>query len=939
MLRITPQRSASGAKTYFAQADYYLSDQELPGAGAGVWRGKAAARLGLSGEVQRRDWEALCDNLDPRDGRPLTPKTVRERRVGYDFTFNAPKSVSILYAMTQDGRILSAFRDAVDGAMREAELEMKTRVRVNGSNEDRTTGNMVWGEFTHLTTRPIDGVPDPHLHVHAFAFNLTWDPAESRFKAGQFGGIKRDAPYFEAVFHSILAERLARLGLSIERTKTGWEIEGFARATIDKFSRRTAKIEALAQEQGITNPDAKGALGARTREPKAKGQAFAELARSWRARLTPEETIPLLVNQHRLESGLDEFSDDSSHAREACANAISHAFERKSVVPERVLQADAIRKGVGRSSWTTTLHELKRQGLLSADRDGRRMATTREVLAEEQAVLSFAREGRGTCPRMGARGSEPFSAADYAFIDPRLNADQRNAVLHVLNSNDRVVVVRGAAGVGKTTMMTEAIHAIEATGTKVITVAPSADASRGVLRREGFADADTLSRLLVDETLQEQARGHVIWVDEAGLVSTKAMRALFDLAQSLHARVVLSGDTRQHTSVERGDALRLLEREAGLAPAEIKEIQRQKDKYKLLVRDLSEGRVADAFARLDQLGWIKEVEGEERTRAIAQDYVESTMKGVETLVVSPTHAEGDAVAAEIRSQLKQRGQFTQGRTFRSLVSANLTVAERSDPVNYTPGDVIVFHQNAPGIVKGQRVVVGEDATSLPLHLAERFTVFHPRAIELAPGDKVRITKGGTTLDGASRLNNGEAHVVKGFAERTGDIVLDDGKVISKDFGHLAHGYVVTSHASQGRSVPKVILAQSSASFPASSREQFYVSVSRGKQQCVVYTDDKQALLEAVQESDDRPTATEMLRTPATQSPTIKPPGIKPLGTELTTPTPEQRRRRVRVLQQGEAHRAPSRVHDRGRHPAPSRGGGRLSRHNDPQPQERNPHDR
>lgn len=897
MLRITTQTSEQGARTYFATADYYLGDQELPG----VWRGKAAGRLGLSGQVQRSDWEALCENRDPRnslapnDGSSLTPRTRGQRRVGYDFTFNAPKSLSVLYALTKDGRILDAFRTAVDETMREVEADMKTRVRSGGANEDRTTGNMVWGEFVHLTTRPIDGVPDPHLHAHCFAFNATWDSTEDRWKAGQFAPIKRDGAYFEAVFHSVLAQRVARIGLPVARTRTGWEVEGFQRSTIEKFSRRTARIEQVARENGITDPEAKGALGAKTRERKAKALPFDTLADSWRARLSPDEVQTVLTGQHRLEAGRDEFHDDAAIARQACALAVENALERRSVVPERTVLADALRRGVGRASVTTTRSALASGSLLTAQRDGRTVVTTREVLAEEQALLAFARQGRGTCapyldPRKG-----------HAFTDQRLNAGQRRAVLHVLTSKDRVMVVRGAAGVGKTTMMAEAVHAIEASGTKVFTFAPSADASRGVLRREGFENADTVARLLLDEKLQSQVQGHAIWIDEAGLLGTKTLRQVFDLADRLHARIVLSGDTRQHKSVERGDALRLLETQAGLAPAEIKEILRQKDQYKLVVRDLSEGDVTHAFDRLSDLGWIQEqADPEERTRAIARDYVESTAQGVETLVVSPTHAEGDRVTEEIRHQLQARGQLQGERTFLSLQNANLTLAERLDSVNYQPGDVLVFHQNAPGITKGRRVVVGEDPSSLPLHLAQRFQVFRPRAIALAPGDKVRITRGGTTLDGSARLNNGEDHVVRGFTPGSeerggsgggGDIVLDDGKVISRDFGHLAHGYVSTSHASQGRSVGKVIVAQSAESFPASSREQFYVSLSRGKRQAVVYTDDKDALLRAVQDSDDRPSATEAMLTPGTA------PGIHRTPTAGISPlTPEQRRERVRAIQ-------------------------------------------
>lgn len=120
-----------------------------------------AARLGLTGTVDKFSFERLCDNLDPHTSKQLTVRTRGQRTVGYDFTFSVPKSVSLLYAMSGDKDILEAFRGAVDETMREMESEMKTRVRRKGQDTDRTTGNMVWAEFIHTTSRPVDGVPDP----------------------------------------------------------------------------------------------------------------------------------------------------------------------------------------------------------------------------------------------------------------------------------------------------------------------------------------------------------------------------------------------------------------------------------------------------------------------------------------------------------------------------------------------------------------------------------------------------------------------------------------------------------------------------------------------------------------------------------------------------------------------------------------------------------
>src|SRR5271166_2194504 len=222
MIRITQQDSAKAAKSYYTTADYYSEGQEI----VGSWGGKGASRLGLKGTVDRFSFERLCDNLDPRTGEPLTVRTRSERRVGYDFTFSVPKSVSLLYAMSGDQDILGAFRSAVDETMREMEAEMKTRVRTSGQDINRTSGNMVWAEFIHTTSRPVDGLPDPQLHAHVFVFNTTWDGEERRWKAGQFRELKRDAPYFQAAFRVRLANRLQELGYGTLRKRDDFEIAG-----------------------------------------------------------------------------------------------------------------------------------------------------------------------------------------------------------------------------------------------------------------------------------------------------------------------------------------------------------------------------------------------------------------------------------------------------------------------------------------------------------------------------------------------------------------------------------------------------------------------------------------------------------------------------------------------------------------------------------------
>lgn len=852
MLRIVQNISAAGAKSYYSTADYYTEGQELEG----IWRGEGAARLGLSGKVEQVAWDALCDNRDPTTLLPLTVRRKQDRSVGYDFNFHVPKSVSVLYGLTGDQRIVHAFRDCVNETMHDMEAEMKTRVRLGGKNEDRTTGNMVWGEFIHFTSRPVGGVPDPHLHAHAFVHNVTFDDSENRWKAGQFRGLKQDAPYFEAVFHSRMARRMAELGLTVERTKKGWEIGGLEKATLDKFSRRTALIEEKAREQGVTDAEKKSELGAKTRERKAKNLTMDRLREEWRSRLTAEEDSCVKAVSQRL--GGQAISEDVAAGREAAELAVDHCFDRKSVVPERMLLAEALKRSAGQATVATAERAVRLQDIIVGDKGGRRFATTSAVLMEEKKMLDFARVGRGS--------SRPLAGGSHVFTREWLNEGQKNAVNHVLNSSDRVMIVRGAAGVGKTSMMQEAVEAIEARGKKVFTFAPSADASRTVLRSEGFSTADTVARLLADEKLQRQMQGQVMWIDEAGLMGSRTTAQVFALADRLDARVILSGDTRQHGSVERGAALRLLETDAGIVPAEIKSIQRQKGAYKRAVQALGEGAVEDGFKQLNKLGWISEVNELDRYKNLARDYVAAVAEGKSALVVSPTHLEGEWITDEIRSELKRTARDgrkagdtmlgSEQRQFLALENAHLTTAQKRDAVNYQPGaDVLVFHQNAKGFRKGERVAAGEGR--LPLEHAEKFTVFHAGAIPIAPGEVIRVTHNGKTADGEHRLNNGSLFTVKDFTPE-GDIRLTNGWTIAKDFGHLTHGYVVTSHASQGKTVDTVFIGQSAQSFPASSIEQFYVSISRGREQARIYTDDKRALLEAVSHSDDRPTATEFV---------------------------------------------------------------------------------
>ncbi|MFT3786013.1 MAG: MobF family relaxase [Tepidisphaeraceae bacterium] len=460
MLRIFQQSSVSGAQAYYASADYYTEGQEI----AGQWRGMGAERLGLAGEIRKEDWDQLCANIDPATGKRLTKFSKSNRRVGYDLNWHVPKSVSLLYALHPDERIVEALRESVAETMADIEAEVETRVRKGRKDHDRTTGNLIWGEFVHTTGRPVNGIPDPHLHLHAFVMNATFDDVEGRWKAVQLGTVKSDAPYWEGCFHVRLAAKLADLGLPIERTRTRWMLKGVEMSALPKFSRRTALIEAEARRRGIFDQDAKSELGAKTREKKDKEYSFAQLRTLWDGMLDAKERASLQAVAARL-GGPAVPLEEKDAPQVAVDYAIQHVFERKAVVRERVLLAHALKQAAGSARLETVLTLAKGAKLLRATLGGRSMVSTPEVLAEEQAMLAFAKEGRDAF--------RPFAAPDAAFKQTFLSPDQKRVVRAMLASTDGITIMRGVSGTGKTTVMVDVVNAIEAGGQKVFAFAPA----------------------------------------------------------------------------------------------------------------------------------------------------------------------------------------------------------------------------------------------------------------------------------------------------------------------------------------------------------------------------------------------------------------------------------------------------------------------------------
>lgn len=872
MIRMIQNKSASGAKSYFAtelnQADYYINDQELKGR----FQGKLAERLGLGLDADKDTFFALCENTNPKTGENLTWMTKDNRTVGYDINFHCPKSVSIVHALSGNRDILDLFEQSVSQTMREIEQDVMTRVRKDGAYFDRKTSELVWAEFTHQTARPVEGyAPDPHLHAHCFVFNATFDKEENKYKAAQFREIMRDMPYHQARFHKVLSDKLILAGYDIERTKSSFEITGVPKRVIEHFSKRTNEIGQIAKEKGITDAKDLDGLGARTRGKKQKGLSMTELRQEWRKQIRELETAENLDSDPDYNGVIRKTVDKNKLPVHDPKNVVdftlNHVFTRASVVPERRLQAQAYRYAVGQSGASVDQIDqavFTDNRIIRVKENGRTVCTTKAVLTEEKEMVDLARKGLGK--------AEPLYKEAPALD---LTGQQKNAVEHILTTRNRVSIVRGAAGSGKTTLMKVAAEKIEATGKKLTVIAPTAQASRGVLKDEGFNDANTVAKFLVDQDMQAHIKDQVLWVDEAGLLGTGDMKHILQIVEEQNTRLILGGDTRQHASVVRGDALRILNTVGKIQTAEVNKIFRQRtESYRDAVQDLAKGHVRTAFGKLDNIGSIKEIDPADGSKQLVDDYVAALKKGKTGLIISPTHKQGEEVTAAVRKELKKEGLIGKREIVaRKLANTNMTEAEKSDYRLYKKGQVIQFNQNMKGVKRGSAWTVenvdetnihinnGNEQISVPVTASKKFDVFEDKEIALSLGDKVQITKNGFDKH-RTRLDNGQALQVKSVSKKDGIVLINPVSknlyYLDKDFGHISHAHCITSYASQGKTVDEVFIHQPAATFPATDAKQFYVSVSRGRDNVHIYTDDKEQLLEYASEMGDRKSALELV---------------------------------------------------------------------------------
>jgi conjugative relaxase-like TrwC/TraI family protein len=874
MLTISKPLAAGQALRYHreefsnAETNYFTEDNRI----RGEWQGRLAKEWGLTGEVQEEQFARLSQGQHPHTGEQLISHRrsytyqlengeqvqTMEHRAGWDFTFSAPKSVSITGLVGGDRRIVEAHKESVTVAL--DAVEEYTQARMGGHYIPETTARWVVAKFHHDTARPDqrEQYVAPQLHTHSVVFNMT-RREDGSFRALDAMELFRSQQFGSAVYQAELGRRLRELGYEVHVGKNGApEITGYSREYLDANSLRSTEIRAYLSERGLEGAGAAQIAAHRTREAK-NVRPSGDIRQLWEERAAEfgnehqrvihlaRERGPMILSQDEREQAADR---GLTYARD-------RNFEREAVVDERSLLRDTLRRGIGSTDLSAARQafaERTVQGeFVEVAREhswspARRYTTPEMLRLEQQNIDTIAKE-RDRFAHLVPESIQRSVAGDH------LNDSQRRAVEVIFSNRDRVVGLQGDAGAGKTTTLAVIREGAEKAGYEVRGLAPTSRAAKQLA--EAGLVSETLQKHLAAGRPDADRKPALYVIDESSLASTRQVNTFLHRLRE-GDRVLLVGDARQHEGVEAGRPFAQAQ-QRGMQSARLDTIVRQKDEgLRQAVRSLANRDVHEAIDLLAGQGRVKEiVDPLQRMEAIADEY---RIDPGSTLVVSPDNASRQALNNMIRASLQEDGWVDKvGVQVRVLIPRqDLTGADRQWASRYEAGDAIRFSKGSKevGIRAGEYAsVLSKDAQANTLTVKtdkgveitydprrlHGVAVYQPQVRELAKGDRVQFTSPVPEL----RIANREQGTVRMIDSAGIQVRLDSGRRVVLDTStsrHVDYGYAVTSYSSQGLTARRVLIhADTTQSKQLVNERYAYVAVSRGSHDARVYTDNAHRL--------------------------------------------------------------------------------------------------
>ncbi|NMF84110.1 MobF family relaxase [Nodosilinea sp. P-1105] len=846
----TSNLSAAQAETYYTKEDYYSAEEA---AHPTKWMGKGAASLGLAGVVNQQKFSQMLSGQAP-GGQSLTGKAIdpEKRRAATDFTFSAPKSVSIAALVQQDERVLAAHHQAVAKAL--AVLEERyaqTRISTEAGRTKVTTGNIAAAVFTHATSREAE----PQLHSHCVVMNAT-QLADGRWFSLSNEAAIANQKLLGQIYQNELAVALKQQGYKIEPKAHGqFELTGYSPELLKAFSTRRQQILKLIEEWEATGSENNRAmretatLVSRKRKPKEVDEGL--LQRGWNALIQLKG-----LELPELPEGITQIVGDQPSAKLVIDAAIQHCGERESVFRRTTLERFVFEHELGVQGFEAIEGAIAHSPELIRVADSK--FTTQTALNLELNTIRLMQEGQGQVVPI-----VPSDTQLDGLMSHSLNPEQQHAVDVAVTTPDEVMAWQGVAGAGKTYALSVLKELAQRQGYMIRGLAPSAEAAH-VLGESLGIETTTVAGLLVSQPLDAPPNPTLWIVDEAGLLSMKDAHALLRRATLEQARVLLVGDTRQLSAVEAGNPFKSLQA-AGMATAYLETHRRQQTGVlRSAVELVAQGQVREGIELLAQAGYVKEgTQNQERIQQVAADYLELTSEEREfTLVLAGTNAERLALTQAIRAGLQDEEALgADGFVMQSLRRKDLTTAQASYLKAYDVGDVLVPIQDyrKQGLIRGEQyrvVAVNAEAQQVVLETpggsvlsvdpaeCPRKTVYTTQAIPIAVGDRLKWTRNNPKAG----IRNGQGFVVTGLeANGTATVWDGAGQTSTINLGgnqYIDYAWVSTTYSSQGKTAERVLALLGETT----NREAFYVAISRAKRAVTLYTTSQADLVRLAQVS-------------------------------------------------------------------------------------------
>ncbi len=638
--------ASGGYYAALSSEDYYHDGGEPPG----QWTGRGAEAFGLTGQVDKEQFLNLCEGFSPLGTTRLVQNAGMENhRAGWDLTFSAPKSVSVLWSQADEAtrkEIQEAQFEAVKKALEYLEREAAYTRRGHAGSE-REECDLLIALFEHGTSR----AQDMQLHTHAVVLNVGLR-ADGKTGTLETKAIFQHKMTAGALYRAELAAQLEnRLGLCAKRTEKNqtFEIEGVPQKLITEFSKRREAIEAAMKEQGATGASRAAYFTVSTREKK-QHISRAELFEIWQeAGREHNFFAEQLLNRAPIRN-LELETLFASHAAAQEVTKSQAYFTEKEII-RRTAEAGQGR-GIGINEVLKGVETyLNTEAINLGKIRGENYYTTPEIIALEAKMLSQVTDLKSRAQFITER--------DTISIPAILNAEQKQALFAITQGESSISVVSGMAGTGKTTLLHSAREFWEAQGFEVRGAALSAVAAEGLEEGAGIESATIAGTLLhIENGNLRLTPKTVLVLDEAGMIGTNQMAQLIGEVHKSRAKIVLVGDEKQLQPIEHGAPFKEIGNKIG--KSELLDVIRQQDEWaRKAVKDFAFGNAQEGLRAYAERGLLTVVENrKEAIKQLINDWDNTRSgSGKDSLIIAGTRAEVSALNRQAQVKRDERGEL------------------------------------------------------------------------------------------------------------------------------------------------------------------------------------------------------------------------------------------------------------------------------------------